>query len=61
MGKNIGKNLSSKYINKFPDHDYSDAYTHVKASIAVPNTAEAPVQNINKKLYLQIALHLLIP
>ena len=52
MGKNIGKNLSSKYSNKFPDHDYSDAYTHVKASITVPNAAAAPVQNINKKLVI---------
>ena len=41
--------------------DYSDAYIHVKGNISVNNTAAADtdVNNTNKQLYLEIALHLL--
>ena len=39
--------------------DYSDAYTLVKGTITVANTAaaDADVNNANKKLYLKIVHH----
>ena len=41
--------------------DYSDAYIPVKGTIVITNTGtQESLNNRNKKVYLRIALHLLI-
>ena len=41
--------------------DYSDAYIPVKGTIVITNTGtQKSLNNRNKKVYLRIALHLLI-
>ena len=41
--------------------DYSDAYIPVKGTIVITNTGtQESLNNRNKKVYLRLALHLLI-